>query len=125
MPSREKETPKPCPFCAGAELEMTRGDKKNWWIQCNDCGAIGPWDIGKSGAMDAWNRAERFPKQRPLTDRSQFVCQLAATMIGMMGRDGRTYAAAMEMLQMAWFIVNNVEAAVPTTSKDPKPTPKG
>ena len=49
---------KPCPFCANTNLateaEM-RGNHKEYWVACCNCGAEGPADLGWSGAEEAWN----------------------------------------------------------------------
>lgn len=49
---------KPCPFCGGEELEFHESYSYTR-IQCRniDCQAIGPADLGKSGAIDKWNAA--------------------------------------------------------------------
>jgi len=57
---------KPCPFCGVLNPSI---ESKNisihrlYWVMCNNCGAFGPNDLGKSGAVAMWNlRREYDPK---------------------------------------------------------------
>ncbi len=58
-----------CPFCANAGQNgaltiesCASGNHREYWIQCGNCGACGPTDLGKSGAAAMWNmRREEFP----------------------------------------------------------------
>lgn len=55
------DTLKPCPFCGNTWLRMLSEKKENltwWFVQCEtmSCGAVGPYDLGESGAVEAWNR---------------------------------------------------------------------
>ena len=61
---------KPCPFCGGTDIEIMHwttavkaGPHQIMYAAfCSnpDCGAFGPWDLGESGAVEAWNkRAEK------------------------------------------------------------------
>ena len=56
---------KPCPFCESKEVELCH--TKPYWVQClnPDCGMEGPWDLGKSGAVEKWNTRpmEIFPNK--------------------------------------------------------------
>jgi hypothetical protein len=50
---------KPCPFCQSDNLGIVF--KRNnlgvdWhWVECLDCHAEGPKDLGESGAVEGWN----------------------------------------------------------------------
>ena len=47
----------PCPFCGSKDLERCETGKPSWhWIFCTECHASGPYDLGWSGAQEAWNR---------------------------------------------------------------------
>lgn len=51
---------KPCPFCGTPEPFILHVDGR-YSVLCShtDCGAEGPVDLGRSGAIEAWNtRAE-------------------------------------------------------------------
>jgi Lar family restriction alleviation protein len=56
-------TPNPCPFCGSNDVEVhdPRGQSSlpvEWyWVVCLTCQASGPPDLGKSGAVAAWNGA--------------------------------------------------------------------
>ena len=54
---------KACPFCGG-EAEIIHDASNSEWLIPNgchvackslDCSAEGPWDLGESGAIEAWN----------------------------------------------------------------------
>jgi len=59
-----------CPFCAS---DLTRieswvigkglpSEHKEHAVMCLHCGAMGPNDLGKSGAIEMWNmRRKQFP----------------------------------------------------------------
>lgn len=59
------ESPLPCPFCGGFDLESCRDDGFAW-VRCKDCGATGPREdvvaIGpneqRGAAYRAWNRRD-------------------------------------------------------------------
>ena len=63
---------KPCPFCASPQnridydisREPTNSKQPTYvYIVCENCGAIGPSDLGRSGAIEMWNlRREKFPE---------------------------------------------------------------
>ena len=60
---------KPCPFCGGAELTSYNNvwQEGDWyWVSRPDCHAQGPADLGKSGAIVAWN--ERKDEKASTTD---------------------------------------------------------
>lgn len=54
---------KNCPFCASDNLQLdswiigenTLSQHIEWSVVCQNCGACGPNDLGKSGAEEAWN----------------------------------------------------------------------
>lgn len=56
---------KQCPFCAydGARFEqLDAGSHKEYAVMCTNCGAFGPNDLGRSGALEMWNlRRDKFP----------------------------------------------------------------
>lgn len=61
-------TPKPCPFCANPKdirLESKQQSVNHilvYFYVCYNCGAEGPFDLGKSGALKQWNmRRKEFP----------------------------------------------------------------
>lgn len=57
----EPEKPKPCPFCASADVSEERNHTGWPVVQCNDCGAIGPCcDDGRVEANFNWNRRPRL-----------------------------------------------------------------
>jgi hypothetical protein len=50
-----KET-KNCPFCASIEIRCETSKVGEGWVcWCANCGAIGPNDLGWSGAVESWN----------------------------------------------------------------------
>ena len=56
------DTLNPCPFCGGTNLYIEGGvfnanGDKGYYVGCKDinCTAEGPWDLGKSGAVEKWN----------------------------------------------------------------------
>ena len=65
MPNRKQ-----CPFCASPQSSIEYGVIGNTWnthreyyVTCNNCGAVGPTDLGESGAVEMWNlRRTEFPK---------------------------------------------------------------
>ena len=52
---------KPCPFCASPKNRIdydsvVSGKPPMYvWVICENCGACGPSDLGKSGAIEMWN----------------------------------------------------------------------
>jgi len=46
---------KPCPFCGYVEVTKVFRDDTWYYVICDKCGACGPADLGKSGAIEAWN----------------------------------------------------------------------
>ena len=62
------DTDKPCPFCANADIVCGEEDLgEGWACWCNNCGAIGPNDLGWSGAIESWNM------RRPLDEVMQHI----------------------------------------------------
>lgn len=63
---------KKCPFCASTKSRMESWQigvhpnlHREFAVMCENCGAFGPNDLGKSGAIEAWNmRRETFPAPR-------------------------------------------------------------
>ena len=53
----------PCPFCACPKVKVesysvfpgTPGGHVEYVVECRNCGAIGPSDLGISGAEEMWN----------------------------------------------------------------------
>ena len=57
---------KPCPFCAcpNVRIESWERGHTEYAVMCLNCGAFGPNDLGKSGAVEAWDmRREEYPGQ--------------------------------------------------------------
>jgi Lar family restriction alleviation protein len=49
----------PCPFCEDTKSFVSGSDWNGWYVVCAECGADGPTETTKAGAIDAWNtRAE-------------------------------------------------------------------
>ena len=47
---------KPCPFCASDDIRCSLNNREKGWVcWCKNCGAIGPNDLGWSGAIEMWN----------------------------------------------------------------------
>lgn len=47
---------KSCPFCASKDIKCGDADIGEGWVcWCANCGAIGPNDLGWSGAIEMWN----------------------------------------------------------------------
>jgi len=63
---------KPCPFCAydGVRFENLNAETHlEYSVMCTNCGAFGPNDLGKSGALEMWNlRRDKFPASQPAQD---------------------------------------------------------
>ena len=63
---------KPCPFCAydGVRFENLNAETHlEYSVMCTNCGAFGPNDLGKSGALEMWNlRRDKFPAPQPAQD---------------------------------------------------------
>jgi len=51
---------KPCPFCEEAEFIVVQSKRRFnmyfHYVFCQVCGARGPINIDKQGAIEAWNR---------------------------------------------------------------------
>lgn len=69
---------KPCPFCASANVEanqytVTQGlpERKVWEVECCNCGACGPNELGKSSAIEMWNMRREQPFTSPEPQDSQ------------------------------------------------------
>ncbi len=49
---------KPCPFCSSRKVEIVtfhqRGE--HYLVRCKTCGAKGPFDYERTGAIEKWNR---------------------------------------------------------------------
>ncbi len=44
-----------CPFCASKEAHQIRVDEAgHHWVQCVNCGAMGPWKMSRTQAVHAW-----------------------------------------------------------------------
>jgi len=63
--------PKPCPFCASTDLRFIawvvgtgNNTHREHAVQCDNCGANGPNDLGESGAIEMWNM-RREPQPAP------------------------------------------------------------
>ena len=59
---------KQCPFCASDMVEVERfstqtaDSRVEFAVCCRGCGASGPNDLGRSGAIEMWNlRCSEFP----------------------------------------------------------------
>lgn len=52
--------PMPCPFCNKTKLGQKYSPTQSlWWIECQSCGAQGPWHQNDVESIDVWNmRAE-------------------------------------------------------------------
>lgn len=67
----DNQTLKPCPFCASENIRMevfpvlsTNSLHDEYSCMCENCGATGPNDLGKSGAIEMWNlRRTEMPSQ--------------------------------------------------------------
>lgn len=49
---------KNCPFCNSDDIRVDSEKQTNhtsWYCSCGNCGAIGPFDLGWSGAVEMWN----------------------------------------------------------------------
>lgn len=60
--------PKKCPFCAYPKTRIECNVVGHttmhyeYVVICENCGATGPSDLGKSGAIESWNmRRRKFP----------------------------------------------------------------
>ena len=55
------DSDKSCPFCASRDILCEESSIKycfhgeRWVCWCRNCGAIGPNDLGWSGAIEMWN----------------------------------------------------------------------
>ena len=60
---------KQCPFCASNDWligfeERGRDRHREYCVSCLNCGAIGPSDLGRSGAIEMWNlRRDKLPPE--------------------------------------------------------------
>ena len=56
---------KKCPFCGYTKTRIEDwpvGDHTEYAVMCLNCGAFGPNDLGRSGAIESWNmRREVYP----------------------------------------------------------------
>lgn len=63
---------KECPFCASPDsrieswvVTIARDTHMEFAVLCKNCGALGPNDLGESGAVEGWNmRRETYPPAR-------------------------------------------------------------
>jgi hypothetical protein len=46
---------KACSFCGEPGKVTHDGEHAWWWVECVACGNVGPYDLGQSGAVEAWN----------------------------------------------------------------------
>ena len=53
--------PEPCPFCAGARVEVVEVDAGAWMVECMECHATGPVGKSTAAAEDRWNSRQLFP----------------------------------------------------------------
>jgi len=58
-----------CPFCASPHSRIEKNVvgrttmHYEYYVTCEYCGAVGPTDLGESGAVEMWNlRRTEFPK---------------------------------------------------------------
>lgn len=59
---------KPCPFCAYTKVGFNAWpvnahglfSHTEYTVYCKNCGAEGPNDLGKSGAVEIWNLRRKF-----------------------------------------------------------------
>ena len=81
---------RPCPFCANTnvaiEAEM-HGNHKEYWVICRNCGALGPADLGWSGAEEAWNMRRPTVK---LLEACKAGLKFIATFSSFMGKESVT-----------------------------------
>jgi Lar family restriction alleviation protein len=58
-------TPGPCPFCGGKNVQLGATEMErhpqSFYIWCRDCQFDGPYDLGISGAIAAWNTRPAYP----------------------------------------------------------------
>jgi len=57
-PPKEKEMNyRPCPFCAGEEMELCQiYNTSVWVVSCKSCSASGPIEETKKEAIKSWNK---------------------------------------------------------------------
>ena len=67
---------KPCPFCAYAKNRIEKvvvgrtTMHYEFYVTCENCGATGPCDLERSGAIEMWNlRRTEFPKPYTTDDK--------------------------------------------------------
>jgi len=66
---------KPCPYC-GKPGKIDCNDDTGWWYgYCDMCSYDGPSDLGRSGAIKAWNT-------RPIEDALRACIEDARDVIG-------------------------------------------
>ncbi len=78
---------KPCPFCAYTKTRIesweiaSNSPHTEYAVMCENCGAFGPNDLGKSGAMAMWNmrRKEYPPAQKSLPTEAEILAQNKAS----------------------------------------------
>lgn len=52
-------TPKPCPFCGSANVQVVDGfGRPARWVLCRECEALGPKRDTRREAIEAWNERE-------------------------------------------------------------------
>lgn len=62
---------KPCPFCGvlNPSIEQaavgTLDRHFEYFVVCENCGATGPSDLGKSGAVEMWNLRREYDPKHP------------------------------------------------------------
>jgi hypothetical protein len=63
---------KPCPFCGvlnpsinSREIGTGAGAHWEYWVTCENCGATGPSDLGKSGSVAMWNLRREYDPNHP------------------------------------------------------------
>ena len=74
-----------CPFCASEDVRaifytVSQGTQshKEWQVACQNCGACGPNDLGKSGAIEMWNMRREFPiKHKSMIRPNKFLDSMA------------------------------------------------
>jgi len=59
-----------CPFCGGLSRSRATGPKR-WWVECDDCGGIGPIGRSLELAVNAWNRRSDTRRMTALEQRGQ------------------------------------------------------
>lgn len=53
----------PCHNCGSDEaLQFKCRGPHEWWVHCDECGAIGPAKPTMAEAGEAWNKAQKEPE---------------------------------------------------------------